>query len=124
MHHHDVNNDELSETDTDNKARWFWNKSANESQFDSKEEGDYDSKEKKTEKKELVKRLKKATTTLGLNWKAKGDKHLRQAYGSRSRATEYRKKDGAKALEKKGLQSYQIGALWQQNCDLGMVCAP
>lgn len=48
---------------------------------------------------------------------------MKGAYNSESRATQYRKKDEAKELEKEASQSYQIGTLWQQNCDLGIISA-
>ena len=141
-HHHDVNNDKPSETDTEDEARRFWNESANESQSDSEEEGDCgleedEETEKKSardtqagqreaEKKERVEqpRTNKAAATLGLGWKAGGDNHLKGTYGNGSRATQYRKKDGAKELGKEASQSYQIGTLWQRNRDLGMISAP
>ena len=49
---------------------------------------------------------------------------MRRTYGNGLRATQYRKKGGAKELGKETSQSYQIGALWQQNRDLGIISAP
>lgn len=119
----DCHNDQPSDTDTDQEARWFWDESANESQSDSAEEGDTDwekengnkeTKQPKTDEPAAPKQIQ-------LVWKEEAEKNKRGTYGAGSRSTRQRQRNKAKALEKEASQSYQIDALWQRQQDLGLV---
>lgn len=56
----------------------------------------------------------------GIHWDEKGENNLPGSYGKGSSATLKRKRKAAKELEMEASESYDIGALWQRNRDLGL----
>ena len=124
-----INENQFDTSDTDgtsdieNEDTWFWHKSANDLESDMEDDGYFDEEEsdlgpqrfRTKEEAALQKPLKE------IHWDKRGEDNLRGFYGNNSRATLKRKRNVAKALEKEASKCYNIGALWQRNCDLGLI---
>ena len=112
--------------DMDKEGTWFWNQSANELESDSECDGYSDSEgDSKPEAEEEGSKTEKEAPPQNrlreIKWNKKGEKSLRGVYGQGSVATLYRKKKAMKKWEDEGHKSYNIQALWQRNCDLGLI---
>lgn len=108
--------------DTNEKGTQFWNKNANESQFDqkysgnSKEERDLAPEGFKTKQEApLQKQLKK------IKWNKKKEENLCRLYKQDFVATFHCEKKAVSKQEEKRCKSYNIQAFWQRNCDRGLI---
>ena len=111
-----------TDADMDEERTWFWNKSVNESESDSEcsgdsdEEGDLAPEGSRTEEEAPSQKQPKE-----IKWNKEGEGNLRGVYGQGSVATFYRKIKAERKWEEEGYKSYNIQALWQRNCDLGLI---
>ena len=114
----DTNDTEDTKEVEEEEETWFWHESANESESDTEDDGGYsdiEREESKTEEEAAPPKPPKK-----IHWDKKGEDNLRGFYGKGSLATLKRKKKAAKELEKEASKSYDIGALWQRNRNLGL----
>ena len=123
-------NDELNTTDiidtSDTESQsgvWYWNKSANKSDLDS-EVGEEEEKEEDVEEPDReIKQPRKKISKMVLEWNQKGEDKLCGGYRKRSKSITTRKNESAWESEKQALESYSLGALWQQDINLGIMSA-
>ena len=108
-----IDDDKLSTTntsDTEGEEVWFWNESANETNSDTKEEGENvdleDVEESRTEQAVSSKVCKTQ-----IRWNKKGEDKLRGAYGKESRRIQMRHQKSAHKLQKEASKTYNIQAL-------------
>ena len=111
--------DDTEEIEEEGKT-WFWHESANESESDTEDEdGGYPDPEPEGEESRTEEEAPPLKRPKEIHWDKKGEDNLRGFYEKGSLATLKRKKKAAKELEKDASKSYNIGALWQRNRDLG-----
>ena len=58
-----------------------------------------------------------------VKWNKEKEDRLCRSYGKGSRSIQMRKQRSAWELEKEASKTYNIQALWQRSCDLGMISA-
>ena len=107
----DLNNSE--------SGTWFWNMSANESEHESDEVGQVDEEEPDIESRTEV-AVPLQPVTKEICWNKEGENKLRGIYGRGSVSSARRQKLAVEKLEKEASKTYNIKALWQRNCDLGL----
>ena len=106
---------------------WYWNKSANKSCFNTKEEGysnvkeedETKTRESKT-KTEESKKQNKATPDGSLRWNRDGESSFCERYRKGSKSSSQRLQKLAQDFKKKASQTYNIQALWQWGQSLGL----
>ena len=119
MHDTDnTNNTEDTKEVEEEKKTWFWHQSANESESDTENDGGYSDIEREESKTE--EEVAPSKPPKKIHWDKKREDNLWGFYGKGSLATLKRKKKAAKELEKEASKSYNISALWQRNCNLGL----
>ena len=123
-----INDNTLSTMNTSNTEddfqTWFWNKSANETDSDSKKESnDEDDKNLKEEHPKTEKEASPEVLKQELKWNKEEESSLCGGYGVGSRLSRKREGKLAWELEKEGSKSYNIRTLWQQSWELRMLSA-
>lgn len=124
-----VNTSDTSDTDDSEKANgtWFWNLSANKLCSDSEEELQG---KRQLDKSSLVVELKEPrfeevvplrNMMKEIKWNKKVENNLKDIYGKKSRSTKKRQRKATKEPEKEASKTHNIIALWQRNCDLGLI---
>ncbi len=124
---HEVEDDELSITDTSDteggSGTWFWNESANGSDSDTEKDEDNNEDEDEEEgNREEGESKTQETVSLGvpkleIKWNKQGEDKLRGGYGNGSRTTLKKKRKFARELEKEASNTYNITALWKRGSD-------
>lgn len=125
----EIDNNKLSTTNISNtegeSETWFWNKSANESNSDTKKEGDKKEEKGKDNKSNLE--IEKPSIESAVNpkieikWNKKGENKLYGVYRNGSISTLRRVWKTALKLDKQASKTYNIRELWQQNIDLSRI---
>lgn len=117
----------LSSTDTSNEEAesrtWFWNESANETDSDSEKEGssDVDEEELEEEQSRTEQAVSPKLCKIDVKWSKEGEQNLRGWYGKGSKSSQMRRNRSIRELEKEGLKTYNIQALWQRSQDLAII---
>lgn len=101
----------------------FWNKSADGNRSDTAEDGysDTHKPDQEVERSRAEPVASPKNFSAVLKWNKEGEQKMRGSYGKGSTSSLRRQKISAQDLAKEASKSYNIGALWQRNRDLGMV---
>ena len=114
-------------SDTESESgTWYWNESANESDSDTEAEGrpDIDEEdESRTEESRIQEEARPEVSLMDMRWNRDGESSLRGGYGNGSKSSSQRQKKYARDFEREASQTYNIGALWQRNRNLGLISA-